>query len=507
MAITYTVTGTSISPTEIFLTTDVNPELPSPPTEIGNIITNTLTGEDYDFSDVVYPCLTVLCSSIPKEYTFECPAAWSEFPNWNDGVYRIDMSQGDALWPDNYESETYVLVTTEIDAGILALPTTTLRQQYTKLYAESLRQIIQDLFDAADYTECNEVIKRCSRVVLSLATFNNIPFALVYTAPGQMVFDLPDTLSVPLDPYAGGYCNYLQNTLDGELLDFTSWEFDIESGVPQNFDVQANTIYPTNNYADGVYLGYLSVVSFLPAGSSYNARMSFSETYELVTTNVDNGVTQYSQTYNPNDPAQVAIYNQMLQLQQQIQDAYTAEDYELVNDLIQQLQSLLSASAEYQLLAEIISPSIINAYYENLSEGGYSGQLGVITNTLTGQANSFGSFPQDEINLNVNLESGLLGFGVTFPDGVYQISNTFIVDGETYQSSAYVMVTTNADCCISKLVSKRPECRGLQEKVANLSSVMLSAKIAFAKGDYLTANANLKYINKRCSDCKCGCGG
>jgi hypothetical protein len=134
--------------------------------------------------------------------------------------------------------------------------------------------------------------------------------------------------------------------------------------------------------------------------------------------------------------------------------------------------------------------------------GTYTEGTITITNTLTGVAFTFDGFPLDSTDLTQSLNSEDLGFGVDFPDGVYQIVVTWLVDGLLFTAECYLVVTTDWQCCIDKAVGKK--CGKLNTALmqANLTNAV---RMVALYSDVNTANALISEGNRECSDCGCGC--
>ena len=104
--------------------------------------------------------------------------------------------------------------------------------------------------------------------------------------------------------------------------------------------------------------------------------------------------------------------------------------------------------------------------------------------------------------LNNRLNSEELGFGVDFPDGVYQIVVTWLVDGLLFTAECYLVVTTDWQCCIDKAAGKK--CGKLNTALmqANLTNAV---RMVALYSDVNTANALISEGNRECSTCGCGC--
>jgi len=399
-----------------------------------------------------------------------------------------------AAGPDTYTSQDYFLVCTAIDAGIPLMPQTTGREIANYDAAVVIRQDIQDYFDAADYTNANIWIIYLTNLLAGTSVGGGIDAVLTLPADETINIELADTTTVWPDAF--GYYHLITNTLTEVEYPYT-WAFTPNSGTPQDLDVTQVALYP-----DGVYSNYMSVLFTFDDGGDYPALLNQGTSYLLVTTTVDAQVTLYGANYDPTNEAEAAAYAEMLALQIAIDAAFADEDYDETNVLIAELQALLAIGVSIDLNAALSSVSDMVVSFDALPAGTYTNATGTIENTLTGVSSTFDGFPTSVLDLSTILNSVTTDFGTDFPDGVYQITVAFYVDGLLFQGMCYLVVTTDWQCCIDKAVGKK--CGKLD--VALMQSNLTNAvRIVDVYSDVNTANGLIKEGNRICGGCGCGC--
>jgi hypothetical protein len=235
---------------------------------------------------------------------------------------------------------------------------------------------------------------------------------------------------------------------------------------------------------------------------NYPALINFNTSYLLVTTTIDNQIQLFEDNYDPNNTAEAIALAALQSLQTQIAAAFVAQNYTLVNSLIEQAQAILENGLSIELFAALTSDNLMNVYFDALPSGTYTNPTGVITNTLTGVSFTFDGFPSSNLDLATVLNSETLGFGADFPDGVYQVQVQFFVDGLLFTCLCYLVVTTDWQCCIDKAVGKK--CGKLNTALmqANLTNAV---RIVAVYSDVNTANALISEGYRECSGCGCGC--
>ena len=489
---TYTTTLTlNAGATEIdFAVASISP-LPPAQIELSAVLYNTLPATDYDFSSTLFPNINQIDS---PPYTVSLLSTTAGFGSvYNDGVYRYYGSFADGISED-YSSEAYMLNTTAIDAGIPLMPQTTGREIATYNAAVVIRQDIQDYFDAEDYTNANIWIIYLTNLLAGVSAGGALVPLATLPAAVTINTELADTTAV--FPTAFGYYNVITNTLLSEEYPYT-WAFAPNSAVSQNNNTTQTIVYP-----DGVYTDYVSVLCTFDDEGNYPALLNEGTAYLLVTTTVDAQVTLYGDNYDPTNEAEAIAYASMLALQTAIDEAFAAEAYTEANDLIVQLQNLLGEGTSITLLANLSAPQSMVVYFETLPEGTYTNATGTIENTLTGVSATFDGFPSENTDLTTILNSEDLGFGTDFPDGVYQLTVNFYVDGLLFTSMCYLVVTTDWQCCIDKAVGKKCGKLNVALQQSNLTNAV---RIVAVYLDVNTANSLIAEGNRVCSGCGCGC--
>lgn len=417
---------------------------------------------------------------------------------FGDSVYRYESNFDSGI--NDYESDDYFLVTTAIDAGILALPITTPAEIARKAYVVSLRAQIDTYFNAADYANANLYITYVEAVLSALigVTEDNPPSTIVLTTSSSVTANIPIYTSLVSSFISqGGWYNVLTNTLTS-----------IEYPYTWNFDLQANSTKLITNasvYPDGVYQNYSSEILLGLLFSSPIAFIVAPTSYLLVTTTIDNQISLLQANYDPNNTAEAIALAELLQLQIDIATAYAANDYTETNALIEQAQTILNNGVSRSISAALTSDADMSVFFTvppAMPVGTYTEGAGIITNTLTGVSFTFDGFPLDSTDLTQSLNSEELGFGVDFPDGVYQIVVTWLVDGLLFTAECYLVVTTDWQCCIDKAAGKK--CGKLNTALmqANLTNAV---RMVALYSDVNTANALISEGNRECSTCGCGC--
>lgn len=458
-----------------------------------NPITPTLSNFTSLSTGIVYDMLgDFMTSPLPNDYDLTSTVAGmgAIFP---DAVYFYDGEFTEGA--DTYISEQALLSVLAIDAGIPLMPQTTGREIATYNAAVSIRQDIQDYFDATNYNDAVIWINYLTNLLAGLSgggTFTSV----VDTLPSDDTInaEIADTLNCFPDSF--GYYNVITNTLTDVEYPYT-WAFTPNSAVAQNNDVVNPVLYP-----DGVYTNYISVLMTFDDSGNYPALINFNTSYLLVTTTIDNQIQLFEDNYDPNNTAEAIALAALQSLQTQIAAAFVAQNYTLVNSLIEQAQAILENGLSIELFAALTSDNLMNVYFDALPSGTYTNPTGVITNTLTGVSFTFDGFPSSNLDLATVLNSETLGFGADFPDGVYQVQVQFFVDGLLFSCLCYLVVTTDWQCCIDKAVGKK--CGKLNTALmqANLTNAV---RIVAVYSDVNTANALISEGYRECSGCGCGC--
>jgi hypothetical protein len=474
--------------------------LPSAQTDTAGVVTNLRNSSYIDFSTPApsfFPSISQMTAP-PYTKSLSSSAFSTPMATFDDGVYRYDGYFDDL--PNSYTSTEYLLVTQNIDAGILSMPQTTLREIATYDYAVALRQDIQDYFDAADYTNANKYITYCLNVILNLSSGGALSPVATLPSGTTVNIELPDTSAVFSYIY-GGYSNFLENTLTSVNYEYT-WDFTPEIATPQN-----HNITQTFDYPDGVYRCYSSVISSFETEGDYPALLNEGQDYLLVITSIQSQVDIFESNHNPNDPAQVALLEDLQEQLALVTTYFNEENYEGANDQIIVVQELLTQVTVCSGLTMTLGAGTTNQMvltYTTLPSGVYENQSGTLSNTLTGEEYTFTGFPADSSDNQLILNSNDIGAGSSFSDGVWQASVTFTVEA-TFQCTAYALVVTNARCCVRKTQAKGGTCKNLMGKAEELSAWLETAIDEFNYEAYSVSNGFIKKINAVCSSCGCGC--
>jgi hypothetical protein len=420
---------------------------------------------------------------------------------YQDSVYKYTSSIATA---NDWVSTSYLLVTTAIDAGIAALPTATPADVARKNYIVSLRAQINTFFSAANYAQCINYIQYIEVILSTLSIgSDNIVSSLSLLTPTQLNTVVDAYAPGQLDVLQGGWYNLLTNTLTNVQYNYT-WNWTLPLGG--NY-----TITNPTNYPDGVYLNYVSEIwAGLLFSSDPESRIAFlfeGQSYELVTTFISEQISIFEENYNPNDPNQVSLLEELQENFALIQTYFDDEDYEGTNDQIVIVETLLENVNVCAGLSMVLASGTTNQMvltYPSLPAGTYSEQTGTLINSITGEEYTFTGFPANSSNTQLTLNSNDIGAGSSFADGVWQVSNTF-VNVATYQCTAYALVVTNARCCVRKAQAKSATCRNLTGRAEELSSWLETAIDEFNYSAYSVSNGFIKKINAVCSSCGCGC--
>lgn len=498
-AYTFNPTFTLTSSTTIDLYLAALSPVPASQTDRAGVVTNLRTSNYIDFSTPApsfFPSILQM-GAPPYTKSLSSSAFATPMATFDDGVYRYDGYFEDGA--DSFTSTEYLLVTQNIDAGILSMPQTTIRETATYNYAVSLRQDIQDYFDAADYTNANIYINYCLNVIFNVSSGGALSPVATLSSGTIVNIEIPDT--TPVFPLCGGYSNYLRNTLTSTDYEYT-WNFTPNSAVSQNHNVTQTFTYP-----DGVYYCYSSVISTFDNEGDYPALLNEGFDYLLVTTTIQSQIDIFETNHNPNDPEQVALLADLQEALALVNTLYGEEDYEGANDQILAVEELLAEATMCSGLTMALATGTTNQMvltYTTLPAGVYTGQTGTLTNSLTGEEYTFTGFPADSSDNQLILNSNDIGAGSSFPDGVWQATVTF-VDDATFQCTAYALVVTNARCCVRKTQAKSATCKNLTGKAEELSSWLETAIDEFNYSAYSVSNGFIKKINAVCSSCGCGC--
>ena len=445
---------------------------------------------------------------LPNDYDLTSTAAGMGSV-FGDSVYRYESSWNYTnISPpvnDDYESDDYFLVCTAIDAAILALPYVTDAEIERKDYIVDLRAEVDVNFAAAAYTTANAKIEALTEFLFNLTTEN---LTFVATLPSADQITLTGSNSF-LTTYIGGWYNVLTNTLTAVEYPYT-WNFTTPSqskNVTQSFD-----------YPDGVYLNYSSaLVAYVGIGPN-TGKLYGGLSYVLVTTGITAGITAWQAAYDQLvNPTQTQIDdNTFLDgALAAIQAAYDAQLYNDTNDLIAQVQAILSGGIGIAMYLNLATTGT-KAYKEqnmlnyflsgSLPSGTYSNQDSTLTNTITNEAWSFPStYPANATDYTEILNSNDLATVSKWTDAVYRSNVEFNIGSTFYQCLGYCLVLTGMNCVITKLTQSADSCKSLQKQLGKLVSLRQMAIESFNAGNFTGANSAINKFNNVTSTCNCGC--
>jgi hypothetical protein len=437
-----------------------------------------------------------MTSPLPNNYDLDSTVAGMGAV-FGDAVYYY-QGEFDA-GADTYTSEAFLLNLTAIDAAIPLMPQTTGREIATYNAAVSIRQDIQDYFDATNYNNATIWINYLTNLVAGVSSGGALTPVATLPASVTINTELADTTAV--FPNAFGYYNVITNTLTNVEYPYT-WAFAPNSSSPQDNDTTQVASYP-----DGVYTDYVSVLCTFDDEGNYPAILNEGTSYLLVTTFITEQIELFEANYNPNDPNQVNLLAELQEEYALIQTYFDDENYEGANDQIEIVQTLLESVTLCAGLSAVLASGTTNQIvltYPSLPAGTYSEQSGTLTNSITGEEYIFTGFPANSSNNQLTLNSNTIGAGSSFADGVWQVTNTF-VNVATFQCVTYALVVTNARCCVRKAQAKSATCRNLSGRAEELNSWLETAIDEFNYSAYSVSNGFIKKINAVCSSCGCGC--
>lgn len=442
-----------------------------------------------------------MTSPLPNSYNLTSTVAGMGSV-FGDSVYRCQGSFEAGL--DTYSCDDYFLVCTAIDAAILALPYVTDAEIERKDYIVDLRAEVDVNFAAAAYTTANAKIEALTELLFNLTTEN---LTFVATLPSADQITLTGSNSF-LTTYIGGWYNVLTNTLTAVEYPYT-WNFTTPS--------QSKNVTQSFNYPDGVYLNYSSAlvayVSISNTGKLYGGL-----SYVLVTTGITAGITAWQAAYDQLvNPTQTQIDdNTFLDgALAAIQAAYDAQLYNDTNDLIAQVQAILSGGIGIAMYLNLATTGT-KAYKEqnmlnyflsgSLPSGTYSNQDSTLTNTITNEAWNFPSaYPANATDYTEILNSNDLATVSKWTDAVYRSNVEFNIGSTFYQCLGYCLVLTGMNCVITKLTQSADSCKSLQKQLGKLVSLRQMAIDSFNAGNFTGANSAINKFNNVTSTCNCGC--
>lgn len=417
---------------------------------------------------------------------------------FTDGVYHFYGTYPNG--GDSYVGDGYFLKTVTIDEEIADYPSATLMDENMGLWLGGKRTIINTAWAIPNYSAVSSLIIQIQKALAATEDDTQLVNTSVLTTSSN--------IRITISPTSGFattfavWANLLTNTLDGETKDFSSTNQYVVSGSNTLINVTSSGMY-TSRFADGVYKTELGV---LDQGSP-DYTIFLSESYALVTTELDLGIALYQAQHDPANTAQAAILVQLLALQTSVDTEFAAEDFTATNQAIEDIFDLLGTGLIWSNVGAVLTDkSNMTVTFTSLPSGTYSEGQGTVTNTMTLEEYGYTGFPANSSDLTDILNSVTLGAGDDYPDGVYQIAGSFLVDGVLFTYEVYVLVITDIKCGLDKIVAKASTCKFSASLQLKIQSEKVMIENCFQRGDYVTANTNIRIATQMLNQSGCGCG-
>jgi hypothetical protein len=429
-------------------------------------------------------------------------------PNFTDGVLNINLffEDGDAT---DWQSDSYILVTTQIDADIAAYPLTTFFERGNLVAIQYIRQQIDIAFAAEDYTLTNTLIGACQYYLTATQNGSTTPNTSAITITDNSLLFL-NVVSNPsgATPNISQY-NEVLNTLFGSPIAFTNTSL-IPSGTG-SMNISSTEIYNDAYFKDGVYQAKNYYTSpFYLNNDDYTIVLTTG--YRVVTTTIDAEFLTFQANYDPENAEQAASYQAMLSAYAEIAtlSSNISANYAAINAQIAIIQANLALWVELDMSLVLTNKSLmtltINTTLPNVV---YNSQSLNLSNTNDdSQEYIVTTFPNNYVDLTKTFSSSTINFGTQFEDGVYKLNLSWSADNDMeFSGVTYCLVMTQVDCGIAQVVANRPNCKNVRSQLNMLMFFRDMALDAYANEDYTTCNF---YINKciiilNQSGCGCGC--
>jgi hypothetical protein len=479
--------------------------IPTSQTELSAILYNLLQGSNYDFSSSNFP--NRLQIGAPPYFIQILSTTAGMGSSYNDGVYRFEGTFLDST-PDNlYESETYFLKTTVIDAGIAAYPQATFFDRANLITLQYLREQIDVAFAAEDYTLTNTIINDCL-AYLGYGT-GDLSFnlsAITQTTDSNLFLNVVANQAT-LIPTICQY-NEILNTRTSSVAVFTNQSL-VPSGIG-SMNINSTNTYFIPYYTDAVFQvkNYYASPSYLNEADNSVSQVTG---YIVITTSIDSAWELFQEYYDPTNASQLAAYNAILAAYEEINTLSSdiATNFAAINAEIVIIENLLALFINLESTLTLPSINTLLITLPNvLPNLTYSNQTGTVTNTSTGAVFSFSGFPQSYVDLTFEVSSEDLNMGEQIEDAVYQSNVDFENSlDQLFNAQAYCLVTTFIDCGIAGLIAKRPNCKPIFSQLNTLMTYKSMIVAAFNNQDYNNCNILIKKcigILKK-DGCNCGC--
>jgi hypothetical protein len=300
------------------------------------------------------------------------------------------------------------------------------------------------------------------------------------------------------------------NTITANAYNVGSFNFIVPPVTPPRTIQLPSTSFgtPMPTFLDGVYRYTASVVYDINVDEFQNTYNTNS--YIVVTQNIDALYINFLSGYDPNNPADVYYNNLLLDYFGQITtlSSNLATNYEAINDLIEQIQAILNQEVQ-EVYFVLVNPSefIINYGLNNLPSGTYTDQLLTITQLGTDNEYDILNFPNDDTDVTTTVSSEDFNGSEEYPDGVYLLSGTYTVDGEIYTVEEHALVLTGIDSGMAafgvKLACACSE--RLAIKGCTLLTYYDAIERTFAAGEYTSTITLIKKLQNLLNNQGCGC--
>ena len=499
--INYTTNITLTGESQMNFSVPLLDPIPSSQIELAAVLYNLRAVANYDFSATNFPNrLQVGAPPYTTNFTSTTAVMGATFI---DGVYRFEGSFLDS--EDLYESETYFLKTTVIDAAIAAYPQTTFFQRANLITIQYLREQIDIAYADEDYTLTNLIIADCLNYLNSITFPFETATILTKTTDSNIFLNALEAPS-----FSPSICqsNQILNTRTSSAEEFENQSL-IPTGTGSMNINSTNTFYDSL-YTDAVYetRNYFASPSYLNESSNATTEAIG---YIVITTSIDSAWELFQEYYDPTNASQLAAYNAILAAYATIDslDGNLPTNFAAINAQIVIIENLLALFINLESTLTLPSINTLLITLPNvLPNLTYSNQTGTVTNTSTGAVFSFSGFPQSYVDLTFEVSSEDLNMGEQIEDAVYQSNVDFENSlDQLFNAQAYCLVTTFIDCGIAGLIAKRPNCKPIFSQLNTLMTYKSMIVAAFNNQDYNNCNILIKKcigILKK-DGCNCGC--
>jgi hypothetical protein len=467
-------------------------------------ITNTKTSVTKSYNPIPQLDISVVGSK-SKAFVSGSPIG---SPNFTDGVLNMHLyyEDGDAT---DWQSDSYVLVTTAIDAAIAVYPQTTFFERGNLVAIQYIRQQIDIAFAAEDYTLTNTLIGACQYYLTATQNGSTTPNTSTITKTNNSLLFL-NVVSNPsgATPNISQY-NEVLNTLSGSPIAFTNTSL-IPSGVG-SMNISSTAIYSDAYFDDGVYQAKNYYTSpFYLNNDDYSIVLTTG--YCVITTTITNQFATFEANYDPNNADQAASYQTMLTAFAQIDtlSSNLSANYAAINTQIQLIQNELALFVDLGLTLELTSfntlKTTITSTIPNVT---YSDQSLVLTNVGTNVEYTLDTFPANYVDTTKNITSTTFNNSTTYADSVYEVQVSWSsANNMEFSGTAYALVTTAIDCGIAKYGANNVIRKCNSASLRKATELLMFRKfitLEYAQGNYEMCIEYIKRIQTMLADCGCNC--